>query len=502
MEVAYINVEGATALSSSEIEQLSQPYTNRCITLVDINNLLRDITNAYIDKGYVTTRAFISPDQNSPGGLQVMVIEGKIEKVIINQGNEDYYWRGRTAFPGLEGELLNLRDIEQGLDQLNRLPSNNAVMDLEPGESLGGTIINVSMPEAKSWKASMGVDNLGQRSTGKHQYSLSLIKDNFVGIGDQFSVFWNEDLFFTDHEPFSNKHKPGHNNSFSSYLSIPYGYWTFSANMSKSKYKTTIFGLFSDYITNGDTELFGLHIDRVIHRDADGKTTFGIGLNRRAVDTYIAGFWLESSSYKLTTLQISLSHSRRLFGGLASGALTWINGVPWLGATRDPGGSSRARTEFDKYSLNLSWYRPLQLAGQNLFYSFSGFGQLSPQKLYGPERIQIGGQSSVRGFHEESITGNQGAYFRNELGWNLPWFETLKEGSTLNGVQVYVAYDFGFIHKNSKDSFERGQMQGVALGMRTLGDLSISLTIGKAMDAPDFVKKKQTELYASVSYTF
>lgn len=501
-EVAQIDLDGVTLLTARDIERLVTPYAGRCLTLDDITNLLRDVTNAYIDKGYVTSRAFLAPDQNRPGVLKILVVEGRVEKIILNDGDGNYYWRGRTAFPGLEGEILNLRDIEQGLDQLNRLPSGDAVMELEPGEALGGTIIRVFLPEVKSWQVSAGLDNLGQRSTGENQYSLSAIKDNYLGIGDQFSLFWTEDLAMLDDEPFTSRRKYGHNNSFSAYMSIPCGYWTFSSNLSKFRYKTAIFGEFADYKTNGDTELFGLQVDRVVHRDASGKTTFGFGLNRRAVNAYIAGYRLEAGSYKLTTLQASLSHTRHLFGGFASAGLTYTRGVDWLGSTPDPGGPSRARGGFDKYSLNLSWYRPFQLGARNFYYSVSGYGQTSPQTLYGPERVQIGGYGSVRGFNEDSITGDTGAYCRNELGWNLPWFEALSSGSALYGAQVYVAYDYGFIHKDSKDAFERGDLRGVAIGLRTLGDVSLSLLVAKAVGSPSFVKEKDSELYASFSYTY
>jgi hemolysin activation/secretion protein len=375
-------------------------------------------------------------------------------------------------------------------------------MELEPGETLGGTVIKVSIPEARSWHVSFGLDNLGQRSTGQHQYSMSFIKDNFIGIGDQFSFFWAEDLTLTNHEPFTGRRKYGGNNSFSSYFSIPYGYWTFSTNLSHFKYKTTIFGYYGDYITNGETDLLGLQADRVIHRDANGKTSIGFGLNRRKVNAYIAGYRLETGSYKLTTLQASLSHNRRLLGGYASGSFNYTRGIPWLGATEDHKGASFARTGFDKYSLNLSWYRPFQLGERNFYYSFSGYGQISPQTLYGPERVQIGGYSTVKGFHEDSITGDKGAYFRNELGWNVPWFEALQAGSALHGMQIYAAYDCGFIRKDRKDSFERGAVRGVALGLRTLGDFSLSLAVAKALSAPDFVRKKNTEFYASVAYKF
>ncbi|MDR1124883.1 MAG: hypothetical protein LBM64_02310 [Deltaproteobacteria bacterium] len=92
IEVSHIDLAGVTVIPASEIERLIPLYAGRCLTLADINNLLRDITNLYIDKGYVTTRAFVAPEQDLTGGIKVMVIEGRVEKIILNEGDKNYYW--------------------------------------------------------------------------------------------------------------------------------------------------------------------------------------------------------------------------------------------------------------------------------------------------------------------------------------------------------------------------------------------------------------------------
>ncbi|MEX0631467.1 ShlB/FhaC/HecB family hemolysin secretion/activation protein [Serratia ureilytica] len=53
----------------------------------------------------------------------------------------------------------------------------------------------------------------------------------------------------------------------------------------------------------------------------------------------------------------------------------------------------------------------------SLYYLTSAYGQTSADNLYAGERISIGGQYSVRGFKEQYLTGNRGAYWRNELNW-------------------------------------------------------------------------------------
>ncbi|MGX4731392.1 POTRA domain-containing protein, partial [Pseudomonas corrugata] len=74
----------------------------------------------YIEKGLVTSRAYLPQQDLSSGHLQVLVVEGRLEGL---KGAENSQLSARElamAFPGKTGDLVNLREIEQMVDQLNR----------------------------------------------------------------------------------------------------------------------------------------------------------------------------------------------------------------------------------------------------------------------------------------------------------------------------------------------------------------------------------------------
>ena len=502
LQVDKVAVSGVTLISSSTLAVLTAPYTGRCLSLADMNNLLRDITNSYIARGWITARAFVDPGSQEAGALKVMVLEGKIEKIILNGGDKNSYYRGRMAFPGLEGSPLNLRDIEQGLDQLNRLPSSNATMELQPGQEPGGVVVQVTDKPVRTWRAGLGFDNSGQYSTGQYQYSLSFEKDNLMGLGDQFAVYWSEDARPLE-DAFQTKPNIGGSNALSAFASVPWGYWTFSFEFSRSTYYTSIFGMNTDYRSSGTTRTTGLRAERVIHRNALGKTSLAVFYTNRDVDNYIERVRLFGSSYKQNTVGTALSHTRRIWGGVLGGDVEYIRGVPWFGTKEiKEDGYLVPKTEFDKFVASLSWYRPFTVGEQNFYWNTTARGQFADKTLYGAERLQIGGRWSVRGFQEDSISGEKGAYARNELGWSLPWFESLRGKGPINGWQLYAAYDCGFIQPDKHDPYERGTMQGAAVGLRSLGDLSLDVSVGKPLDHPTFVRSRDTEFYASVKYTF
>lgn len=226
VEARQIAVTGVTKFSEAEIARLAEPYAGRCLTLGEVNDLLRDITNRYIEAGYATTRAYV-PQQDLRGGtLTIVVVEGVIQGLRLNDGTGAAQRQLATAFPGLDGEVLDLRDIEQGLDQMNRLKSNNARLKLEPGDRLGTSRVVIENDPAKFWRLGAALDNSGQKATGEQLRTVSAEADNLLDLNDFLSVSWSKDLH-------GDSSRLG-SEAVSGFLSVPYGYWVLSLSSSWS----------------------------------------------------------------------------------------------------------------------------------------------------------------------------------------------------------------------------------------------------------------------------
>ncbi|MCF5715192.1 ShlB/FhaC/HecB family hemolysin secretion/activation protein, partial [Pseudomonas tremae] len=177
-----IELKGADSISPAERDALIKPFQGKCLGVAQLNELLKAITDHYIDKGSVTTRAYLPQQDLSTGDLQVLVIEGKLEKLRsdANSGLSDRELA--MSFPGQEGQVVNLREIEQMVDQLNRLPSNQAQMELTPGQAVGGSDVVVKNTPQKPWRANLSRNNEGQRSTGEQQWNVGLDWDSPLGL--------------------------------------------------------------------------------------------------------------------------------------------------------------------------------------------------------------------------------------------------------------------------------------------------------------------------------
>ena len=73
-------------------------------------------------------RAYLPQQDLSGGRLEIVVIEGKVSAIEVEDGDQQSISLGNVA-PFIEGKALNLRDLEQALDQINRLASNSATVD-------------------------------------------------------------------------------------------------------------------------------------------------------------------------------------------------------------------------------------------------------------------------------------------------------------------------------------------------------------------------------------
>ncbi|WP_419785540.1 ShlB/FhaC/HecB family hemolysin secretion/activation protein [Pseudodesulfovibrio sp.] len=498
-EAKSIELSGATLLSQREIAKLIGPYIGKCLTLADVNNLVRDVTNAYVDKGYVTTRVAVPEQDFSTGKLVLLVVEGKVEGIESKDGQESSR-ELKGAFPGLSGKYLNLRDIEQGLDQMNRLPSNSVKMELAPGSTPGTSRVMVSNKRDRTWRFSAGLDNSGQDSTGRSQYVLSLGKDNLLGINDLLSVTLNGDA----QAWMNDEHQ--RSATWNAFYSVPVGYWTFSGSLSYYDYRTNIFGGGMDYSSYGDTTTTSLTADRVIQRDSNGKTSLALSLTHRNIRNYFNGERLDATSHLLSSLGATLGHNRRILGGVATVQLGISQGVPILGAKRDRTPSlDTPRNQFSKITYYGSFYRPFQVQGTDFSWSTQVSGQWAPHTLYSAERISIGSRYTVRGFHDDSLSGDIGGYVRNELALNIP-ADQMKSpfaADWFGSLQFYAGYDAGYIRRDPKEDEEQGSLQGAVVGLRTSGGrLLLDLAVSRPISAPTFLKHSDLEFYTSLKYSF
>lgn len=480
--ISHIEITHSSLITLSRRKALTTPWINRCLSLADINALVRNITQDYLSQGYITSRAWLPEQDISHGQLFIAITEGRIESITRNGKSSLAI---TMAFPNMVGQVLNLRDLEQGLEQLNRLPSQPLTIDIQPGTKPGFSRVELVSSNKKSpLSLNISVDNSGQKSTGETQLSTSVTIDNPLGLADQWGFSASRDSEF---------HHDRRSRSLSGSVSLPYGYSLLSYLYSWSDFSQWIPFNGTQYPYSGHTQSHILDVAHTLYRDGQQKLALDTSLTHRRIENRLAGERLSVSSPTLSSLSASLNYSRTAAGGYLTFNPTYSRGIKALGSVDDDAHyPDMPRSEFRKYALSASYFYPL---ASSLYFLTSAYGQTTPDNLYASERLSVGGQYSVRGFKEHYLTGNRGAYWRNELNWQwttLPW---------VGDVVIKAAMDYGWVQPQ-KRLVDGGAVLGSALGL-SIGERvwRQSISVGKPLKYPNTLTPDNWVAYWQASIT-
>jgi hemolysin activation/secretion protein len=466
--ITHVEVGGVTQFAAAVIDKIIAPYHDRCVGVAQINTLMRDLTYVYLDKGYVTSRVYVpAQDIATTKVLKLVAIEGRLADIYLNGQPAPRSGELATAFPGMKDHIANLRDIEQGLDQINRLSSNKAKTAMLPGKTEGTSILNIENKPDHPWHFSAGNNNLGQQQTGYSNSSLTFGYDNLLSLNDQLNFSYGHSGPDYPWQGDGN----GKSDSYSGSVSVPYGYWTLSANGSWYDYDSEVPGNFGELQTSGTSRQFGLGADRVIFRDKNSITTINSGLTYKETNNFLLGSKIEVGSRKYTVGNLGISHSRHMLGGVWVFDLSYDRGLNLFDAV-DPGdvGAGDANPRFSKFTGTISATRPFDVGGQHLEISSVVTGQYSPDNMLGAEQISIGGYSNVRGTRETMLYGNNGFFARNDLIWRTePWAGNEAFVKALGELRPYVGLDYGRIASQAHFNVEGGDMLGWTVGTKLVG---------------------------------
>lgn len=481
--IRRIELSGATLLSPSAKNRLTAPWINQCLDMARLTRLTDAVSDWYISRGYITSRAFLTEQDLSGGVLHLAVLEGKLQHIRL-EGVPDRTLK--MTFPGLEGKILNLRDIEQGMEQLNRVRQRPVEIEILPGDRQGYSVVNLTATPEFPLSGSVSFDNSGQKSTGTGQLNGALYGNNLLGLADKWFISGGRSSDFSNSKDAQN---------FAAGVSIPYGYGLLDYSYSWSNYLSTIDNNGYFWRSTGDTETHRLTGSWVLFRNGDIKTGVSAGITHRINRNYLDDVLLATSSRKLSSLSLGINHTQKIASGVATLNPTFTQGVPWFGAEDDSDKQGDVpKAEFRKWSLNGSFQRPL---ADKLWWLTSVYFQWSPDRLYGSERLTLGGETSVRGYKEQYISGDNGGYWRNELNYSLltlPW---------VGDVGVLAAIDGGWLKKDGQDRYASGTLWGTALGLTTTNRwYSSQFTVGTPVDYPDWLAPDHLVMYYRFSVAF
>lgn len=420
----------------------------RCLGAQGIMLAINKVQNAILAKGYVTTRVMAQEQDLNQGILTLTLQPGRISDIRFGQPTS---WRGRlwNAIPASRGDILNLRDVEQGLENLKRVSSATADIEIVPGEQEGASDLRVNWQEKRPVRLSLGLDDSGSESTGRYLGTTTLAIDAPFAQNDLFYANIGRDMFAQG--PYGNR-----SNTLNYFF--PVGYWAFSANYSDYTYHQNIPNANEVLSYNGKSDNVVVTVSRLLFRNQSHKTTLNMRTYRKHATNSVNGIEIEQQRRRTAGWELGVNQ-RSYFGDTTVDAnVSWRRGTGAFGATRAPeeathSGSARTGVLLGDVSI----HQPFTFVDQSLRYSTTLRGQWSANALTPQERLAIAGRYTVRGFDgEQMLSGERGIVWRNELGWNI----------RSRGHELYLALDYGRVGGPGTRYLVGHQLAGSAVGLR------------------------------------
>ena len=510
--ISKINLfDNENLLNEIEKENILSKYENKKLGSTDISNILVELTNRLIEKGYVTSTASLSENNNlNSETLNLKIISGKIEKIILNEDDSLDKLKKYFLVSTKEEKVLNIRDLDTTTENFNYLEANNMTMEIIPSDKENYSIIKLKNEMKDKFTISLLTNNYGEdNQNGIWRGGTSINIDSPLGIGDRLYF-----SYMTVHKKKADRSwkrtteslKPGE------ILPIgPKGYdpakdtlpykreldlynfrytmkfrdYTLSLGSSRSENISSFYTPTTIYDMETMSSSFSVNLDKILWRNQKSKLSLGVGLKRKHNKSYIEDTLL--SDRILTIGDISLNGTTVFYGGIFGITLDYERGLRALGASNTP------KAEFKKYSLNLNYYKPLT---KKLVYRFNTLTSHSKDVLYASEKQSIGGVGSVPGYHRRgNIMGDRAIEIENELSYKII------DSEKIGRLSPYISYSYGAVRNNKNPSvYGKGYVSGASIGLRySMKYLDIDLAYAKALSHSSYIKPRDREIYFSTS---
>ncbi len=438
-----------------------KPVLGRCLGAVGINAVMARVQNAIIAEGFVTTRVLAAPQDLKTGVLQLTIIPGKVNAIRLtpDSSKRANVW---NALPVSKGDILNLRDIEQGLENFKRVPTAEADIKIEPtgaeNNTPGLSDVVVQYQQRFPIRIAFNVDDSGSKTTGKYQGGLTLSGDNLLSLNDLFYVNYNHDLGG------GMSGKRG-NDGYTAHYSVPYDDWLFSMTTSSNDFYQTVTGVNQTYVFSGRTQNAEVKASRLLYRNSINKTFASLKGFLRKSNNFIDDTEIEVQRRRTAGWELGFNQNWHIGQAILNYNLAYRRGTgakDSLPAPEEKFGEGTSRMELLLGDLNLTVPFQVQApwGAQPLQYGALLRGQTNYTPLTPQDRFSIGNRFTVRGFDgERTLVADNGWLIRNEFTAPI----------AQSGQALYWGLDYGEVGGQSSKNLIGKYLAGTVIGLRGTG---------------------------------
>lgn len=180
---------GNTVISQSELEQHTQSYVGRALTLAELEDVAGSVADLYRNKGYTLATTYVPQQDIRFGIVTIAILEGRVGEISVT-GNQHYsteFIRSRLA-QAMEDQVVRNVALERGLLLLNEYPDLKVAAVLEPGASTGSTNIHVKAEDKRPIHATLDYNNYGFNTISRNRMGAGVEVGNALFDGAQLNL--------------------------------------------------------------------------------------------------------------------------------------------------------------------------------------------------------------------------------------------------------------------------------------------------------------------------
>ncbi|NEO86231.1 MAG: BamA/TamA family outer membrane protein, partial [Spirulina sp. SIO3F2] len=481
IRVETLTVKGSSILSEAEINQLGQAFVGQSVSEDSLQRLADAITEKYLERGYITSRAILNPKTLPTGQIEIQVLEGGIEEIEVEglRHLNTSYIRSRIAL-GAQTPL-NTGALEDQLRLLRSSPLvDNIEASLRSGTQPAKSILVVRVTEAERFRASSSVDNYSPPSVGSERLSFSAGYQNLTGIGDDLSVGFkhtaqagSDTLDFTYRAP----------------LNPMDGTLQFRTSFNRNNVVQEPFSVLD---IRGNSQLYELSFRQPLQRNPREEFALSAGLTYQTGQTFTFaggtpfGFGPEPDGTTTTTvLKLGQDYIKRDPQGAWALRSQFSIGLDLLSPTINSGSTPDSR-----FVSWLGQIQRVQVLNENNFLIVSTDLQLASEPLLSSQQFVIGGGQSVRGFRQNVRAGDGGLRFSVEDRMTLS-----RDEAGRPTVILVPFFDMGWIWYDSdnpnRPTNQQDFIAGTGLGVILTPFTGVTLRFDYAIPLVDLSDRTQ-----------
>lgn len=461
-------------------------FLGACLGPQSIDRLRRNLDAMLMARGYVTSHVTL-PQQNLAGGqLHFELHLGRIGNVAWRDSSP----LAANAVTLRAGDVLNLRDVEQTLDNLARLPSRRAQFGIEPGDEPGTSTVVIASAGGKPINGSLGIDNSGVADYGRAQAALQFSWDDpLFNWAGQLRLNATHNL--APPEPDRRQHL-----GLLSYT-IPVGAHLLSWSASRQGNRRGVQGVSTTFTQHGADTSQEWRWQWSFWRSGSSRWSVSLGGQQRHADSYIDDIELLLQRRRSKATELGLQ--ARLQWGQADWSLDWAHSWHRQKGVDDgftPASTLRHRSQRVSAQLNLApaSVSPAETWAYESRWQWQGtHGQTSAADM-----PSLGSRWTVRGFGGEYlVSGAELFSWRQDL--MLPMWRPVEWGQ----LQPFVGLDMAFLSRPLLSQLGRG-MAGGAVGLKgwLFSRAYLELTLAAPLRRPAGLPQTGAQLYVSLTHMF